>query len=69
MKKCDVCGTETDVLTALKEQYATKVIKDICPVCNRLINDQLYKIRELMRKQETTLLKRFIFFKKSLPIL
>lgn len=53
MKKCDLCGKETESfmdLTELREQYQTSNVKDVCESCRKELNDYLCKIDTLISK-------------------
>lgn len=60
MKICDTCGKESDDLQTLRESYRTKDVKEVCPDCEKIINDQLYKVRRLQSKMTFSLMQRFI---------
>ncbi len=48
MKQCDVCLKETEEeLYDLLEKYRTQYIKHVCYDCNKVLNFQLDKIRQL----------------------
>lgn len=57
---CDICGSSEKTLVDLKDQYKTDHIKQICPDCERIINDHLWKIRAVTTKINQSLLKRFM---------
>ena len=60
MKHCDICGKQTNELTALKEVLTTKDIKEICNDCDKLIHTQYWNIRELGNKLTNNLVVRFL---------
>lgn len=42
---CDVCGNNDKRLEPLREIYATKEVRQICPDCEKVINKELRKIQ------------------------
>lgn len=57
---CDLCGKVGVSLNPLNEPYKTEKVADICRGCEKLVNDQLWKIKVATTKVQAGLLKRFI---------
>lgn len=57
---CDICGRNDKELTDLLEGYRTENIKQLCPSCEKIINDHLWKIRAVTMNINRSLLKRFM---------
>lgn len=54
MKQCDICLKETEEeLYDLLEKYKTEHIKHVCYDCNKVLNFQLDKIKQLSYKMVT----------------
>lgn len=61
MKQCDICLKETEEeLYDLLEKYKTDSIKHVCYDCNKVLNIQLDKIKQLSYKMVTTWFIRFL---------
>lgn len=60
MKACDICGAQDQALVDLLAEYQTRDIKEICHPCEAAVNDQLWKIRMLSVKMNTSMLQRFM---------
>ena len=57
---CDICKKVGTPLAPLNAEYQTAEIKAICPDCEKVVNDTLWKIRGFTAKQNISLLKRFM---------
>lgn len=47
MKRCDICLSTNCKLSEIKDEYATKVLKDICEECLVDLNRRLRKVKEI----------------------
>lgn len=57
---CDICGKRGTALADLLDGYKTADIKAICPECERIVNKQVWKIRDVQDGFLKTLVKRFM---------
>ena len=57
---CDICGETGTELSPLLDSYQTKEIKAVCPDCLKVINKELWKIKELTNNIRESLFKRFM---------
>jgi len=57
---CDTCGKVGTNLVPLNTEYQTDTIKAICPECEKVINDHLWKLRSMSANINQSLLKRFM---------
>ena len=57
---CDICSSNEKTLVDLRTEYQTENVKQICPACEKTINDHLWKIRAVTTKMNQSLLKRFM---------
>ena len=57
---CDICGKVGTRLVDLHKEYQTTEIKQICPECEKVVNDTLWKIRAVTMKMNTSLIVRFM---------
>lgn len=57
---CDICSKNEKTLVDLRQEYQTENVKQICPECEKTINDHLWKIRAVTTKMNQSLLKRFM---------
>ena len=60
MMACDICGSNEKPLVDLRDEYKTESVKQICPGCEKTINEHLWKIRAVTARMSESLLKRFI---------
>ena len=60
MMACDICKENGKTLVDLRTEYQTENVKQICPECEKTINDHLWKIRAVTTKMNQSLLKRFM---------
>lgn len=58
--QCDLCGKPHSYLESLKDEYQTESITQVCGECASLINNHLWKVRELTHGIIRTAVKRFI---------
>lgn len=49
---CDTCGKNNSPLVDLRDAYRTDAVKQVCPACEKIINDQLWKVRGVSPKAE-----------------
>ena len=61
---CDICDKRGTSLQDINIDYQTSDIKCICSNCATLVNDHLWKLRAMSRKQENIFLKLFMKEKK-----
>jgi len=57
---CDICDAKGTTLTDLRDDYKTADIQQVCPDCARLVNDKVWKIREMLDGVMKTLVRRFM---------
>ena len=57
---CDTCGANDKSLVDLRTEYQTTEIKQICPACEKVINDHLWKLRAATQNINKSLLQRFM---------
>lgn len=57
---CDICGQKGVHLEELTGLYKTKDIQHICSECEKAVNDHLWKLREMARKQTCHFMKLFM---------
>jgi hypothetical protein len=57
---CDICDKKGTELINLVADYQTKDIACVCPECASRVNDHLWKLRAMSRKQENIFLKIFM---------
>ena len=57
---CDICSGNEKSLVDLRDEYKTENVRQICPSCEKVINDHLWKIRAVTTKINQSLLKRFM---------
>lgn len=57
---CDICGKTGTTLVPLLDSYRTDAIKDICPSCEEMVNDHLWKLKDMSSKMYTNFFKRFM---------
>jgi len=57
---CDICGTTGLPLEALRKDYQTKTIKDICSSCATKVNSELTRQRSLYYLQQEIFLKAYM---------
>lgn len=62
---CDICGKVGSSLESLLDCYSTTEIKDICPDCARVVNEQLHKIKKLTMTITERSFIRFINVRKE----
>ena len=57
---CDICDKKVTPLEDIVPDYQTKDIKCVCAECASRVNDHLWKLRAMSRKQENVFLKLFM---------
>lgn len=57
---CDICGKNDKPLVDLFDQYQTTDIKQICPECERIVNQKKSKLLTFVLRMHNDLLKRFM---------
>jgi len=57
---CDICDKKGTALEDIVPNYQTKDIQCVCPECASIVNDHLWKLRAMSRKQENVFLKLFM---------
>lgn len=57
---CDLCAARGTRLIDLLSDYATDDVKQICPACEKVVNDHLWKVRAVTANMNKSLLRRFI---------
>jgi len=57
---CDICGATGTSLNSLRSDYTTAEIQALCPGCEGLVNDKLWKMRRFTDGLATVLIKRFM---------
>lgn len=62
---CDICGENGKPLVDLLPAYQTEKVKQICPECEKTINNQLWKIRAVTAKINQSLVQRFMTSMKT----
>ena len=67
---CDICGDTPERLVDLVSEYQTDKIKQICPVCEDVVNKKLWDIKLVTAKINQSLIKRFMgSFRNSFSLL
>lgn len=57
---CDLCGAKGTTLSDLVPKYRTDEVRQICPACERMANNQIWKIRAYQEGVLKTLVKRWL---------
>lgn len=57
---CDICDKRGTSLEPLRDIYATKDIRHICPECQKVVEDHLWKLKAMTGNILTDLLRRFM---------
>lgn len=57
---CDICGNTPERLVDLVSEYQTDKIKQICHVCEDVVNKKLWDIKLVTAKINQSLIKRFM---------
>lgn len=65
---CDICGDNRAPLNDLLPVYQTSDIRQVCPGCEKIVNKQHSRLREmLVSRMLPALTKRFISNLRSHP--
>lgn len=57
---CDICGATGQAHIDVRPNYQTDEIKAICPGCEKVVNEQAYKLMSWAQKLREELCKRFM---------
>jgi len=57
---CDICGVKGRELIPLLDSYRTPEIQDVCPACEKIINNKLKKVQHATAMITFSLMKRFM---------
>lgn len=57
---CDICGVRGTEMRDLRDVYKTDRVHQVCPECEKALNDQLSKQRSVTHNILVDWMKRFI---------
>ena len=57
---CDICGAKGKQLTPLLDQYKSAEIQDVCPECEKILNDHNSKLLTAAMNIKRNWMRRFI---------
>ncbi len=57
---CDVCGDKEVRLLSLNKKYSSNAVSLVCNDCVKIMEDFQSNVRQLMTKQECSLVKLFM---------
>lgn len=65
---CDICGKAELILFPLNPPYKTKDIELLCPDCYKLVDEHLWKVKQLSNKMTEVFIIEFMSNLKQLTV-